>query len=216
MAAKRAAEPTEWITPGDGLGALLKAGRRPDEARVILFRGLQSESFLGRAQRIVSEYSDGIVTEHLDHAVPGQVWQRCPLPPYGHLFWLAGDIRVDPMPLPDGSVVMVHGEPTDLQFGYLPPIVTVTGFRIPLYAVMELGGVFNLSPGRGRRQGVGGFAKADAPLIAKMHRLLQSKKVNSVHAAAVQMAPKAAGAGEQEAKVRRLTERYKAAFPDSP
>lgn len=216
MAAKRAAEPPEWITPGDGLGALIKAGRRPDKARVILFQGLQTEAFLGRAQRVVSEYSDGVITEHLDHAVPGQVWQRCPLPPFGHRFWLAGDIRVDPEPLPEGAVAMVHSNPVDLPFGYLPPVVTVTGFRIPLYAIIELGGAFDQPPGRGRRQGVGGYAKADAPLIEEMHRLLQEEVVASVHAAAVQLAPKAVGNGEPDAKVRRLMDRYRAAFPDSP
>jgi hypothetical protein len=69
--------------------------------------------------------------------------------------------------------------------------------------------------GRGRRLGVGGYAKADAQLIEEMRQLLLGEVVNSVHAAAVQMAPRAVGLGQPESKVRRLFERYKAAFPDS-
>lgn len=216
MAAQRAAGPPEWITPGEGLGALLKAGRRPDEARVLIFKGLQAGAFVGRAQRIVAEYSDGITTEHLDHEVPSEIWQLCPLPPLGHRFWSVGDIRICPDPLPDGSTISIRGEPRDLPFGYLPPIVTVTGFQIPFLAVVELGGVFDQAVGRGRRQGVGGYAQADAPLIEEMHRLLQEGTVGSVHAAAVQVTPEALGRGEPGAKVKRLSDRYKAAFPDSP
>lgn len=70
--------------------------------------------------------------------------------------------------------------------------------------------------GRGRRKGVGGFAKADAPLIEEMRQLLLGEVVTSVHAAAVQVAPKAKGSGGPEAKARRLTERYKALFSDAP
>jgi hypothetical protein len=120
------------------------------------------------------------------------------------------------MPLPDETVVKVHGEPIDLPFGYLPPIVTVTGFRIPLLAVVELGGIFDRPAGRGRRPGVGGFAKADAPLVEEMHQLLLDGAVGSVHAAAVQVTPKAIGTGEPEARARRLAKRYKEVFPDAP
>jgi hypothetical protein len=62
----------------------------------------------------------------------------------------------------------------------------------------------------GRPSGSGGYAKDDEPLLIEMHHLIQSGRVGTVHAAAVQVAPKAQGpTTSQEGKVRRLSDGYR-------
>lgn len=205
----------EWITPGVGIGALLKAGRAPDEARVAVFGGLQAGSFIGRASRITVEYALDKNTEHVDHAVPIDIWQFCQLPPFGHRFWSHGDIEIRP-PLLLVPMVTIYGRTHETPGGHLPPAVTIFGLRIPVLGVVELGGVFDRPAGRGRRKRVGGYAQTDEPLISEMHQLLQEGAVTSLNAAAVQVAPKARGGGAPHSKARRLVDRYREAFPDTP
>jgi hypothetical protein len=190
----------------------MKVGLHPEEARATLWRGLRLETFMGRASRIVTAYTDG-TTEHLDHMVPCDVWRDCPTPPFGHTFWTAGNIRVPLQPIPDGATAVIGGRVMHLPFGALLPVVTVTGLKIPTLAVIALGGVLARVGGRGRRKGVGGYAKDDGPLIDKMHRLLSRRSPPSLHAAAVAVAEKAKGSRQLESKVRRLMDRYRQKFP---
>ncbi|HEX8525785.1 hypothetical protein [Allosphingosinicella sp.] len=205
----------EWITPGVAIGALLKAGRGPDAARVAVFGGLQAGSFIGRASRITAEYALDKNTEHLDHAVPIDIWQFCPLPPFGHRFWSHGDILISPPPFL-GERITIQGQTYKTPFGHLPPAITILGLRIPVLGVIELGGIFDRPAERGRRKGAGGFAQCDGPLIEEMRQLLQEGSATSVHAAAVQVTPKARGGGQPDSITSRLSRRYREAFPEAP
>lgn len=69
--------------------------------------------------------------------------------------------------------------------------------------------------GRGRRKGVGGYARADEPLVEEMRQLVQSGEAETPWAAAVLIAGKAKGSKEPEAREKRLVGRYYEKFPDA-
>lgn len=69
-------------------------------------------------------------------------------------------------------------------------------------------------PRLGRRKNVGGFAKADAPLVARMRVMIEADEASGPYAAAQAVAPSAQGASEPS-KIRRLERRYSETFPSS-
>lgn len=215
MTKKRMPGQSAWLTMAEAMAALARAGKHPEEASAILLRALALGVLLGRAQHVVTEYTDG-TTEYRDHIVPAWVWANCPLPPLGHDFWRIGDLQVRPAPLPDGSTVDIGGQIIAFPLGGLLPITTIRGLKVSGVGVLALCRALGGSKGLGRRRGVGGYAKADEPLVREMHQLRAEGSAASIHAAAVAVAPRAKGSRQFESKVRRLVERYRATFPDAP
>ena len=68
------------------------------------------------------------------------------------------------------------------------------------------------SPKQPRRRGAVSYARQDAPLIAEMHKLIDSYEAPSVIAAAGMVVKNAIGSGTDESKVRRLTKGYSANY----
>lgn len=200
----------DWLLPGEGLAALLSAGRRADRAASMLFQGLRQSTFLGRAREIVTIYPEGGRELREGTVWPG-VWAYCPDPPLGSDVWLTGDIDVPHVEIPEGSVVQLAGRFIEMPLGGLLPAFQIRGLHIPAVAVTILGGEAGPSRRRGRRPGVGGYNLSDAALIAEMHELRKAGSL-SVHAAALEVAEKAVGRGSFESKVKRLMARYKESF----
>jgi hypothetical protein len=161
------------------------------------------------------ECTDG-VTEYHDHVVPAGVLDLGPMPPLGHPFWITGDVRVCPAPLPDGGTVTFAGQTIVVPLGGLLPVYTIRGLRVPQDAVHAICRSLAASSKIGRRKGIGGYASGDEALIREMHELRTERAGTSVHAAAVAVASKAQGRSLFESKVRCLVDRYRAALPDSP
>jgi len=161
------------------------------------------------------ECTDG-VTEYDDYVVPAGVLDLGPMPPLGHPFWSTGDVRVCPPPLPDGGEVWIGGQTILVPLGGLLPVYVIRGLRVPKEAVQAICRSLTASTKLGRRKGTGGYVSEDEPLVREMHELRTERAGTSVHAAAVAVGPKAAGRSPFESKVRRLVDRYRAAFPDSP
>ena len=65
----------------------------------------------------------------------------------------------------------------------------------------------------GRPRGAGGWAESDAPLVEKMREMIADNPDMTPHRAAVQLTPEAAGASN-EAKARRLADRYRKKYGD--
>lgn len=214
MGGDEAEQQSAWLTMGEALTSLRKAGRHPEEAAAILFRVLAEGSLLGRAEYILVDSSDG-ATEYRDHIVPAGVLALGPIPPLGHDFWIKGDVRVCPAPVPDGAVVTIGGRTFDAPLGCLLPIFTIRGLRVPRDGVDAICRSLRPPKNMGRRQGVGGFAKDDQPLIVEMHRLLTEGTAGSVHAAAVAVASRAKGGSQVESKVKRLIGRYGTTYPSA-
>ena len=63
--------------------------------------------------------------------------------------------------------------------------------------------------GRGRRKGVGGYAKYDVELAVEMHRLIQEGEATSVYGAAGLVAPKARGSNLAGTREKRLSAAYR-------
>jgi hypothetical protein len=61
---------------------------------------------------------------------------------------------------------------------------------------------------QGRPEGSGSWAAADAPLIDKMHELIEARRAKSPTDAAHQVAGEAQGKGAPESKITRLRKRY--------
>lgn len=200
---------------GEAMAAVRAAGKQPEEAAAILFAALARGTLIGRADHVRMECTDG-VTEYHDHVVPAGVLDLGPMPPLGHPFWSTGDVQVRPAPLPDGSEVRIAGQTIVVPLGGLLPVFTIRGLRVPQEAVDAICRSLGASTKIGRRKGIGGFASEDEPLIREMHELRTERAGTSVHAAAVVVASKAQGRSLFESKVRRLVDRYRAAFPDSP
>jgi len=68
-------------------------------------------------------------------------------------------------------------------------------------------------PSRGRRPGSGSLAALDAPLVAEMKRLIDSRTAPSVHAAAFAVVQNARGSGTDKSRVHRLIKRFNATHP---
>lgn len=204
-----------WLTMGKAMAAVRRVGKQPEEAAAILFAALARGTLIGRAHHVRMECTDG-VTEYDDHVVPAGVLDLGPMPPLGHPFWSTGDIRVCPPPLPDGGEVRIGGQTIVVPLGGLLPVYVIRGLRVPKEAVQAICRSLTASTKLGRRKGAGGYVSEDEPLVREMHELRTERTGTSVHAAAVAVAPKAAGRSLFESKVRRLVDRYRAAFPDSP
>lgn len=63
-------------------------------------------------------------------------------------------------------------------------------------------------PRRGRRKGAGSFESQDAPLIGEMRRLIDAGIATSPYAAATTLVERAFGNGTDDAKRKRLVNRY--------
>lgn len=197
----------EWISLGDAFEALLRTGADPDIIAAVLFLGLQQGTILGRATRVVTEYAGDPPTEHRRHPVPPQVWQAARVPPLGHPFWTSGGVTID-------TNVEADGHPLDLRPQF--PVVHIVGLEVPRLALLALGGTTRSVRRRGRAKGVGGYEKADEPLVSEMHRLLEDSEVSSIHAAAVSVSGQAKGHSSHESKVRRLMKHYRSTFEETP
>lgn len=193
--------------------ALREAGKLPEESVRMIFEGLVEGSLLARADSIETEYSDGTSDRRTDQHVDTGIWRLTTLPPLGHLFWLKGDVRVNPVWHKEGTIA-IGGRVIDLPLGGLLPAFTIRGLRLSGDAVQAMCRSFERQPNLGRRKGVGGYFKDDAPLVAKMCEQILSGA--SLHAAAVAVADKAKGVSHQASKVKRLIDHYRATFPDSP
>lgn len=200
----------DWLLPGEGLAALLSAGKQANRAASIIFQGLRQPAFLGRAREIVTIYPEGGRELREGPVWPG-VWTYCPAPPLGSDFWLKGDIDVPHVEIPEGTGVQMPGGFIDVPLGGLLPAFQIRGLHIPAVAVAILGGGTGPSRPRGRRPGAGGYDLSDAPLVAEMHELRKAGSL-TVHAAALEVAEKAVGRGTFESKVKRLMARYKKSF----
>jgi hypothetical protein len=141
------------------------------------------------------------------------MWSLVTRPPLGHLFWLKGDVRVGPQ-WHDAGTITIGGRVIDLPLGAFLPAFTIRGLRLSGDAVQALCRSFERQPNVGRRKGVGGYAKDDAPLVAEMREHTLSGA--SLHAAAVAVADKAKGVSQHASKVKRLIAHYRTTFPDSP
>ena len=62
---------------------------------------------------------------------------------------------------------------------------------------------------RGRKVGSGSYFEMDKPLLVEMKALIERGKAKSVHDAARQVAQKAVGSREDDARIKRLCGRYK-------
>lgn len=111
---------------------------------------------------------------------------------------------------------MIGGHVVDLPLGGYLPAFTIRGLRLSDDAVQALCRSFDGQTSVGRRKGAGGYFKDDAPLVAEMHEKILSGAAASIHAAAVAVADKAKGVSQHASKVKRLIDRYRATFPDSP
>lgn len=61
---------------------------------------------------------------------------------------------------------------------------------------------------RGRRKGVGSYESQDAPLVEEMQRMIEAGEKLSAYAAATALVERAFGGGTDEAKCKRLVDRY--------
>ncbi len=61
----------------------------------------------------------------------------------------------------------------------------------------------------GRKRGSGSLTALDKPLLAEMNKMISEENAVSIWAAALKMAPEAAGAGVIESKAKRLARRYR-------
>ena len=213
MEADAGPEQAAWITIAAAMFALRKVGKLPDESARIVFAGLVEGSLLGRADSMKIEYSDGTRDHRTDQYVDTGLWRLITQPPLGHLFWLKGDVRINPVWHKEGKIT-IGGRVIDLPLGGYLPAFTIRGLRLADDAVQAMCRSFERQPKVGRRKGVGGYFKDDAPLVAKMRELILSGA--SLHAAAVAVADKAKGGGQHASKVKRLIDHYRATFPDSP
>src|SRR4051812_44054542 len=106
MTVETEAEKSSWMTMAESMIALRQAGTLPEESARIIFQGLVEGSLLGRADSIETEYSDGTRDLRRDQYVEIGLWRLISQPPLGHLFWIRGDIRVGPVVVDDGPVVI--------------------------------------------------------------------------------------------------------------
>jgi hypothetical protein len=197
----------KWLSAGDALEHLLSVGlsREENPKRLVQWGAaglLPARAFFLR-ERNERHPEGSLVPIWVWEQVAEGLWVR-------DLDWQVGSLRLLRYNVGPTLDVEAHGIEFDRAalIKLAPgrdPVETQTA---PIDRHRELG--------RGRRKGVGGFAKADAPLIEEMRRLLLEEVVTSVNAAAVQVVPKARGSGGPEAKARRLTERYNALFSDAP
>lgn len=213
MGATTGAAQADWITMAAAMFALREAGKRPEESVRIIFEGLVEGSLLGRADSMETECSDGKRDHRTDQYVDVGIWRLISRPPLGHLFWLTGDVRVNPV-WHDAGTIVIGGRAIHLPLGGLLPAFTIRGLRLPGDAVRAFCRSFERQPNVGRRKGAGGYFKDDAPLVAEMREQILAGA--SLHAAAVGVADKAKGVSQHASKVKRLIDHYRATFPDSP
>lgn len=213
MPRRRASSPSEWVRIAEAVSMVGKLEKRPERVAEILIQALADGSLLARADQIRTEDTDGS-EERRNHIVPPHIWSQGPIPPLGHMFWIAGDIRVVPPPVPPGSRVWIEGHPIDAPFGALLPIYTVRGLRVSRAGLFALCRSLGGDPGRGRRPGTGSLAAADEPFLLEMEELIDIGAAPSVYAAACRVGIRAAGPGTVESRIKRLARRYKARFPE--
>ncbi len=195
----------EWLSVRDALEYLRSVGLSPDGNRKRLAQWAAAGLLPGRAF-FLRDRNERLPEGSL---VSPSVWEWVVTGLWVTVDWQAGSLRLLRHNLGPVLDVEAHG----IEFDK-PALMRLAPGREPA-AAAAVAPQRDRPLGRGRRLGVGGYATADAPLIEEMRQLLLGEVVNSVHAAAVQMAPRAVGLGQPESKVRRLFERYKAAFPDS-
>lgn len=197
----------EWLSARDALEQLLSVGLSPEENAKRLVQWAAAGLLPARAfflrERNERHPEGSLVPIWVWEQVAEGLWVR-------DLDWQAGSLRLLRYNMGPTLDVEAHG--IDFDRAALVKLAPGGGPMGSPTATVDR----KRQRGRGRRKGVGGYAKADAPLIEEMRRLLLGGGFTSTYAAAVQVVPNAKGSGGQEAKARRLTERYKALYSDAP